>query len=91
MIGLLSMQLDTTIDQSTENLHSISIFKAQLEYHNNLNALHDKTYNDFHPLSFVASAANEDVIYYDQAMQQVMPVQEGRDSRGSVRSSMHIV
>ena len=64
MLGFLSLQIGNIINHTTENIHSISIFKAQLEHHKALNILPDDTINDLHPFSFMASEANQDVLYY---------------------------
>ena len=47
----------------------MSIFKAQIDHCNTINVLSDNFFNDIRPLSYVASQANDDVLYYHQAMQ----------------------
>ena len=67
ILGLLSSQGGVNIENSLWNKPP-SIFKAQMEYHQELHTLVDNTFNDLHPLSLIASKANNDVLYYYQAM-----------------------
>ena len=68
VLGLLSSKIGSPISSNSDSLHSISILKAQTDYENILNILPDGTNNKFHPLMFIASQANTDVLYYHQAM-----------------------
>lgn len=44
------------------------IFKAQIACNESINVLSDNTKNDLHLLTYLASTANEDVLYYHQVM-----------------------
>ena len=63
------MQNGQSLLSNPTNMQHVSIFQAQMEYHKVINILPDETYNNIHLLSYVASQANNDVLYYHQAMQ----------------------
>ena len=67
ILGLLSMQSGINL-KNPSYTKSISIFRAQMDYHQEIHSLADNTFNNLHPLSFMASKANNDVLYYHQAM-----------------------
>ena len=46
----------------------MSILKSQLDHNNNINQLPDQNHNAFHPLTFMVSQENDDVLCYPQAM-----------------------
>ena len=64
VLSLLSLQIGAPIASKEDSLHSMSIFKAQLDYGNIINQLPDQTHNTFHPLTFMASQANDDILHY---------------------------
>ena len=55
ILGFLLIQNGSIINHELNLMKPVSIFKAQLEYHNTIYTLLDKTYNDIHPLSLIAS------------------------------------
>ena len=67
-LGLLSIQNGRSICNNAY-MHNVSIFKVQINHHNTINVLPDNSVNNIHPLSYVASHANNNVLYYHQVMQ----------------------
>ena len=45
-----------------------SMIKAQTSFHESMNVLEDNTFNNLHPLTYLVSTANEDVICFHEAM-----------------------
>ena len=63
MLSFLSMtSVQTSADQSIPSIPLI--FKAQILHNELTNKLPDNTFNEVHPLTYLASTANEDVLYY---------------------------
>ena len=68
ILGLLSFQLGVPMSSKVDSLQSMSILKAQMQHDHIINELPDNTNNNIHPLTYMASQANTDVLYYHQAM-----------------------
>ena len=68
LLGLLSCQIGSNINENTKVLHLTSTFQAQMKHNEVTNPFLDKTLNEHNPLTLLASQANEDVLYYHQSM-----------------------
>ena len=65
---MLSVQSYAQENAVKSTKHVPSIFKAHIAHYESLNILQDNTHNKLHPLSYLASIANDHVLYYDKEM-----------------------
>ena len=68
ILRLTSVQSCTQANSVKSTNHVPSIFKAQTAYDTSVNILQDNACNRLHPLSHLASTANDNVLYYHEAI-----------------------